>query len=98
MRRNALSCRHLIGSDAVGIFAVPVRRNPEADWPVGRVFVDGRIAVVAHLVPVVLKDLAEIVQLGPSLVARRARHAELPRKGGDGGARLGERNDHRKDE
>src|SRR5882724_4242076 len=70
MRGNALHARRsLIHLHLVGILAVPVGGDAEADRPVCRLVENRSVLVVPELVAVVFEDLAEIVELGPSLMA-----------------------------
>src|SRR5580700_4099111 len=62
---------------AVGVLTVPNRRDPEGYRPVGRVLIDGGIALVAQLIAVVLERLSERAQHGPCLMTGRARHTVL---------------------
>src|SRR4029077_5433224 len=63
---------------------VPLWRHPERDRPVPIVLVDGRIAVVAQLVPVVPELLPKHIQDRPPDVAGGTRQPVLPREGRNG--------------
>jgi len=43
--------------------------------------IDGGIAIVTHLIAIVFELLSEWTELGPSFVARRARHTVLTSEG-----------------
>src|SRR4029077_12454472 len=58
---------------------VPLWRHPERDRPVPIVLVDGRIAVVAQLVPVVPELLPKHIQDRPPDVAGGTRQPRLSR-------------------
>src|ERR1700720_2073665 len=85
---------------SVDAFAMPVWSDAERDGPVRRLLKDRGIAVVHHLIAVVLKVLAKVVELGPrfmtsgtghAVLARKSRngaHVERWRRNGDRGARV----------
>src|SRR5882762_742679 len=85
MRGNALHARRsLIHLHLVGILAVPVGGDAEADRPVCRLVENRGVLVVPELVAVVFEDLAEIVEFGPSLMAGGAGKSILTCEGRNG--------------
>src|ERR1700674_2250111 len=88
MRREPALSRRVCGriSDigTIEALAVPIRRYAQGDWPVRRLLKDRGVPFIHHLITVVFEGLSEIVELGPSFMTGRARHAVLPREGRDG--------------
>src|SRR5882762_5217801 len=94
MRGNALHARRsLIHLHLVGILAVPVGGDAEADRPVCRLVENRGVLVVPELVAVVFEDLAEIVEFGPSLMAGGAGKSILTCEGRNGLRPRARRND-----
>src|SRR5882757_9641051 len=69
VRRNALHTRRgLIDQHFVCIFPMPVGGHTEADRPIRWLVENRSVFVVSELVTVVLEDLSEVIELGPSFM------------------------------
>src|SRR5215467_16124766 len=64
------------------ILAVPLRGDSKGDGEITYVLPNRSIPLVHYLIAIVLEDLAEIIQLWPSLVTRGAAKPILPRESG----------------
>src|SRR6266436_7034439 len=78
VRRNALHTRRgLIDQHFVCIFPMPVGGHAEADRPIRWLVENRSVFIVPELVTVVLEDLSEVIELGPSFMASGTGQSEL---------------------
>src|SRR5271163_3742829 len=71
----------VIHQGSIFVLPMPKRGHAKCNRPVGRVLIDGGVALVAQLIAVVLESLSKWTQHWPCLMTRRARHAVLPSEG-----------------
>src|ERR1700690_3179379 len=64
---------------------MPIGSDAHRNREIRRILIARRIAIVAELIAVIAKNLAEIIELGPSFVARGAGQTVFPGKGRNSG-------------